>query len=298
MNRSDPKLVRAAKSSPWILIAVGLHVILATVLSVVVIRHERQKSRASASSIAVVPARRAPEVAALPDPVPVRARIPEHERVELVRPDEAEAFVPTDVLPPETDFYADLGDPTGSEGDDGTSTAATSIGVGRGGHRGAGVSAGLVTGRPGTGSGKGPPGRTTASRPLGTEEAVLEGLRWLMRHQEDDGSWSAARLHAHCSTRTPCIAPDPSLDSTFDVGMTALALLAFLGHGISVGSRVELADPAMGRPPQPAGEIVKRGVRWLLERQESDGSFSQQAPFALPENDTLPTMALCEAYAL
>src|SRR6185295_7692505 len=69
-------------------------------------------------------------------------------------------------------------------------------------------------------------------------------------------------------------------------------------HGISVGSKVELADPAMGRPPRPASEIVRRGIRWLLEHQKEDGSFSDSEPFALPENDTLPTMALCEAYAL
>jgi hypothetical protein len=74
--------------------------------------------------------------------------------------------------------------------------------------------------------------------------------------------------------------------------MTALALLAFLGHGISIGSRFEIADPALGRAPVPAGEIVKLGIRRLIERQQDDGSFSDSVPFALPGKDTLPTMAL------
>src|SRR6185503_8907363 len=113
-----------------------------------------------------------------------------------------------------------------------------------------------------------------------------------------DGSWSASALHEHCSTDPACIPADPALDDTFDVGMTALALLAFLGQGISLDSRMELGDPALGQRPRPAKEIVKSGVKWLLARQKEDGSFSDSRPFEFPENDTLPTMALCEAYAL
>jgi len=299
MARNDPKLVRAAKNSPWILIALGLHVILATALSVVVIQHGRRETTGNATSIAVVPARPAESALVVPEHLPERTRIPEQERIELVSFAEADAFVPTEEQPPEIDWHADLGDPTGSEGDDGSSTGGTSIGVGTGGHHGTGQPAGILGSRVGTGLGRGKPGRPGRSGPpAGTEEAVLEGLRWLMRHQNEDGSWSPASVHTLCSTETPCIAADPALDSTFDVGMTALALLAFLGHGISVGSKLELTDPAMGRPPKPAREIVKRGLRWLLEHQKSDGSFSDSEPFALPENDTLPTMALCEAYAL
>jgi hypothetical protein len=299
MPRRDPKLLRAAKNSPWILIAIGLHVILATALSVVVIQHGRRAAIPNATSIAVAPPRSAAPEPLVPEPRLDRAQIPETERTELVSYEEALEFVPTEDAK-EPDWYADLADPSGSEGDDDSASGGTSIGVGIGGHHGTGVPSGILGTRVGPGGGRGKgPGRTTrGGPPAGTEEAVLEGLRWLMRHQNEDGSWSAASLHTHCSTVPPCIAPDPSLDTSYDAGMTALALLAFLGEGISIGSRLEIVDTAMGRPPRPAGEIVKRGIRWLLERQRSDGSFSDSQAFALPENDTLPTMALCEAYAL
>jgi len=297
VNLRDPKLWRAAKNSPWILIAIGLHVILAAGLSVVVIQHGRRATIASATTIAVTASRAAASEPRAPEPSLDRTKVPERERMELVSFEEELDFVPMEE-PREIDWHADLGDPTGSEGDDGSSSGRTSIGVGTGGRPGTGVPAGILRLRPGAGRGGGKPGRSSPRQPAGTEKAVLEGLRWLMRHQNEDGSWSAAGLHTRCSSPTPCIAADPALDTSYDVGMTALALLAFLGQGISVGSRLELVDPALGRPPRPAGEIVKRGIRWLIEHQKSDGSFSDSEPFALPENDTLPAMVLCEAYAL
>src|SRR5262245_18638127 len=196
MSRSDPKFVRAAKNSPWILIALGLHLILATVLSVVVIRNERRKASTSATSIAVAPSRPAPAAPAVEEHLPERRPIPELEPLELASFEEADAFVPTEE-PQEIDLHADIGDPTGAEGDTAPATGGAWIGVGIGGHRGTGVPSGIVGIRPGNGGGHGKEGRWTRHQPVGTEEAVLEGLRWLMRHQEADGSWSAAKLHEH-----------------------------------------------------------------------------------------------------
>lgn len=287
--------VRCAKNSPWLMIALGLHVIVATGMSVVYIRHERQAANPQATEIVVATTRPETPQALLPEEPPERHKIPEQRRAELVPFEEVAAFVPTEEPQEEVDWHDTLGDPTGSD-EDGFTTGGTSIGVGTGGRRGTGTSSGILGLRPGK------DGRPQRGRPPGaqvaTEKAVLEGLRWLMRHQNADGSWSAATLHTHCSTRTPCIPPDPALDTSFDVGMTALALLAFLGHGISIGSKLEIVDEAMGQPPRPAGEIVKKGIRWLLEQQKPDGSFSDSRPFELPENDTLPSMALCEAYGL
>jgi hypothetical protein len=53
----------------------------------------------------------------------------------------------------------------------------------------------------------------------------------------------------------------------------------------------------MGKRHQ-AGDIVKRGVRWLMDRQKEEGYFSDSEPFEFPENETLSTMVLCEAYGL
>lgn len=296
MTRTVSKLVRAAKNSPWLMIALGLHLILAAGMSVAYLRDERRRTSAPPTAIVVASQREAPKPL-LPEPPTERQKIPERREMELVSIDELPAFVPTEEPPAEIDWHDPVGDPTGTD-EESSTTGGTSIGVGQGGWRGTGMPSSLIRGRPGKenrgGGGRQPAGDAT----FVTEAAVREGLCWLMRHQEADGSWSAAKLHTHCSTRTPCIPPDPALDSTFDVGMTALALLAFLGQGIGVGTPVNLVDEAMGTPPRSAGEVVKRGIRWLLEHQKPDGSFSDARPFELPENDTLPTMALCEAFGL
>ena len=290
-------LVGMARNSPWILIAIGLHVIVATVMSLMYLHHELQKDREVATQIAVTAVQaRAQEVVQPPEEID-RKKIPEQEvPTELVTYREETSFVPTGEPEEEVDLHDAIGDPTGSDdGSDGF-TGGTSIGVGQGGHYGTGTPSNFV-GRRIAAKNLGTRGRLSDKPLQGTEEAVLEGLRWLARHQNADGSWSASGLHEHCSTDPACIPADAGLDGSYDVGMTALALLAFLGQGISVGSKIEIVDTAMGVEHQ-AGEVVKRGIRWLMDHQKDDGSFSDSAPFERPENDTLPTMALCEAFGL
>lgn len=127
-----------------------------------------------------------------------------------------------------------------------------------------------------------------------TETAVLEGLRWLARHQNDDGSWSAA-FTSHCTGGQPCGSSSPQVDSTFDEGLTGLALLAFLGQGISLRSTVEITDTFSGERLS-AGAIVESGIDWLVRRQREDGGFGD--PDAGLYGDILPTMALCEAFGV
>src|SRR5688572_1491986 len=289
------RFVSIAKSSPWLMIAIGLHLIVATLLSVVFLHTQRAQRTEAELAIAVSARAAEEEKVPLPEPEPERQGIPELS-AELVSLEDVQTFVPTEELPEDVDWHDPIGDPTGTE-EENSSTGGTSIGVGIGGHYGTGEPSGILSKRVGSST-----GRMKGRPPVGhgqvdTEESVLEGLRWLMRHQNADGSWSARGLHEHC-TDPACIPADEALDATFDVGLTALSLLAFLGQGIAPGSKVEIVDEAMGRPPRPAGEVVKRGIRWLMDRQKPDGSFSDSAPFALPENDTLPTMALCEAYGL
>jgi len=291
------RLVSFAKNSPWLMIALGLHVIVAAVMSVLYIHHEQQKKNEAGLSMAVVAHLEQDDLPPLPEPEPVRQKIPDDEEpAELVTEDEAELFQPTAEASEDVDWHEALGDPTGSE-DENEANGNTNIGAGQGAVRGGGGPSSLGVGR-GKGLTEGRrKGRESPRVPKATKEAVLEGLRWLMRHQNDDGSWSPSTLHEHC-TEPACIPADPTLDRSYDVGMSALALLAFLGQGIAPGSKVDIVDRAMGRPPRASGDIVKRGIRWLMDQQKPDGSFSGSAPFAMPENDTLPTMALCEAYAL
>ena len=44
------------------------------------------------------------------------------------------------------------------------------------------------------------------------DKSVLDGLRWLARHQNPDGSWGALALHSRCTSDPPCY--DPMLKAT------------------------------------------------------------------------------------
>lgn len=116
----------------------------------------------------------------------------------------------------------------------------------------------------------------------GTEDAVQRGLAWLARHQDADGKWDADGFHRHCTSFTACFgAGNPE----FDVGVTALALLAFLGAGFS---------PDDG---SPYAARVERGLDALLRSQSAEGRFGG-AGDRLYYNHGVATFAMAEACAL
>ena len=104
---------------------------------------------------------------------------------------------------------------------------------------------GLTKGLPGTMGGRaGGTARMAAMQKFSGKEkseiAVMKGLRWLQKTQNENGSWSDQHK--------------PS--------MTGLAMLCFLGHG---------------ETPESAefGETVKKGLDWLLEKgTEFEGRMS------------------------
>ena len=79
-----------------------------------------------------------------------------------------------------------------------------------------------------------------------------------------------------------------------DVEITGLALLCFLGTGYTHLSRDELRNPLDPSKPLKYGEIVKRGVHWLIQKAESEGAFDPLSPVA----DAVATLAVLEAYGM
>ena len=98
------------------------------------------------------------------------------------------------------------------------------------------------------------------------ESAVMAGLKWLAKAQENDGSWNAKRWEG----RAP-----------YSVGMTGLALLAFLGAGYT-------------DQKGPFKTTVRRGLAWLKANQKPDGRFPYQTFYEMG----IATMAVSEAYGL
>lgn len=115
-----------------------------------------------------------------------------------------------------------------------------------------------------------------------TEEAVTEGLLWLKRHQNYDGSWS---LHAW--DKAPGADPRERVDghhARSDSAATGMALMAFLGAG---------QTPLEGEH----SETVTRGLRWLIRTQRDNGDLRGPGEGDMYAHGQA-SIALCEAYAM
>jgi hypothetical protein len=126
-----------------------------------------------------------------------------------------------------------------------------------------------------------------------TEDAVLAALRWLARHQNADGSWSASGYNHRC-VNGKCSGTG---ESDYDAGVTALSLLAFLGAGYSQVSRDTFVDPAVPGQTLHFGDVVKRGLQWLASRQDPEGCVGERGPKYL-YNHTIAALTLSEAYGM
>ncbi|MFT5289322.1 MAG: hypothetical protein ACI8QS_001491 [Planctomycetota bacterium] len=129
-------------------------------------------------------------------------------------------------------------------------------------------------------------GRLGGSRNLraggsGTEQALKDGLEWLKNHQNPDGSWDADGFETHCPAGQDC--GDPG-HATHDVGLTGLALLAFLGDGHTESQGAYI-------------DVVKRGIQWLKEQQDRDnGLIGEDSSNEFIYDHAIATLAICEAY--
>ncbi|WP_347243729.1 hypothetical protein [Thermogutta sp.] len=128
-----------------------------------------------------------------------------------------------------------------------------------------------------------------------SEQAVLRGLRWLAAHQEVDGRWSLkdyGRTNPSCDCHLDAEKEKDIVDS--DTGATGLALLPFLGAGVTHESSPE-------EPPELARyrNGVRRGLFYLIRVQTVDPKSEKDG--YLGGNTyahAIATMALCEAYGL
>ncbi len=117
----------------------------------------------------------------------------------------------------------------------------------------------------------------------GTERAVFEGLQWLADHQDDDGRWNSDEfmLHDPISDRT-----SGEGDPNHDVGLTGLALLAFLGDGHSLRRGLHK-------------EVVVQGARFLSRSQNKEtGLIGDAVGHSFIYDHALATLSLCELYRI
>jgi len=279
-------VARAARNSPWVMIAAAAHVLVLAGAAIFYTASHEPARQEEPGNFRILPAKQVADEPPLPEEPPIRTAIPENVEREVVA-DEVETWIVDAAIP--EDLTQEVGDPLGDSL--GGETGGTAIGVGDQGHPGWKPSI-RSTKRPGPGPKRGVPrGKDFEVLDL----AVLEGLRWLARHQNDDGSWSPATLNEVCPCDDPAYNPKKPYSRQYDTGLTSLALLAFLGAGHTHESKADLVDTSMGKRHK-IGNIVKKGLQWLVARQNQDGSFSPDRAFLY--NEALASMAVSEAYGL
>ncbi|MFO0897948.1 MAG: prenyltransferase/squalene oxidase repeat-containing protein [Pirellulales bacterium] len=113
-----------------------------------------------------------------------------------------------------------------------------------------------------------------------TEAAVARGLRWIARHQNENGSWS---LHSF-QFAGDCDGQCGGQGDFSDTAGTALALLPFLGAG---------QTHEHGRYQKE----VAGGLRWLIRKQRENGDLRGEGVGRMYAHGQA-AIVLCEAYAL
>jgi hypothetical protein len=127
----------------------------------------------------------------------------------------------------------------------------------------------------------------------GTENAVTAALRWLARHQGPEGGWGAEAFQAQCKGgRCAGIG-----ERDYDTGVTGLAILAFLGAGYSQISRDLQFDPAFPDQPLDFGQVVKKGLQYLLAHQDPEGCIGERG-MKYMYNHCVAALAISEAYGM
>ncbi|HET6328252.1 MAG TPA: prenyltransferase/squalene oxidase repeat-containing protein [Planctomycetaceae bacterium] len=119
-----------------------------------------------------------------------------------------------------------------------------------------------------------------------SERSVEASLRWLARMQSPKGNWDAKAFGAGQVKIDENGVDRDYAGRDADSGVTALAVLAFLGAGYT-HEEGKYADN------------VDRALRWLISQQKSDGNLGGDAGhFAMNYCHGIATYALAEAYGM
>ncbi len=119
--------------------------------------------------------------------------------------------------------------------------------------------------------------------------AITNALDWLAAHQSPNGAWGASSFTTWCDGKPVADVrrrPDGHGKALYDVGVTGLALCAFLQAGYT------------HRGKHPYVDNVRRGLRWLLTVQDKEGCFGPRSTQQYVYNHAAAALAMVTAYGL
>ncbi|MEZ6006730.1 MAG: hypothetical protein R3F05_03025 [Planctomycetota bacterium] len=121
-----------------------------------------------------------------------------------------------------------------------------------------------------------------------SQQAVEHALSWLAAHQAGGGGWDAATFHEWCDLeRAASESPaDGAGKRMYDVGVSGLALCAFLGAGYTNRGDHEFA------------RTVSRGLKYLKDVQDPEGCFGPRLTQQYIYNHAVSALAMVEAYGM
>ncbi|MBL8749432.1 MAG: terpene cyclase/mutase family protein [Planctomycetes bacterium] len=247
------------RRAPWLALSASAHALAALLLWLLI---PPEVKRAAENFASIVDTTQFDAVEPPPPPPPETNPEEIVEPIEVAEttianePDHAFDQVPTESNAKESTFDADQWN------------AAIGIGSGAGGPIG-------------SGQGNGPGRRSGPNKPFVPD--MRAALDWLRNHQDDDGKWDCDQFMKHDRDGEVC---DGAGNPVHDIGVTGLALLAFLGDGSTLRSG-------------PYRDALKKGVIWLKNQQDpSTGLFGRATSHDFVYDHAIATYAMCEAYGL
>lgn len=247
--------------APWLLISAALHFVIGIIMAAIPwSAFNQQPEQVIEASVEQPPDDPIEEEEEEPEEIPEE----ETEEEPILEDFEVSDHNETDT---DSEFESTEGDPTQNADSPFENTNSNSL-LGIGGGAG-----GKMGGRFGGGKNLKAGGKAN--------QAIKDGLEWLKNHQDEDGKWDADEFFKH----------DPAGDQTdgigdanHDVGVTGLALLAFLGDGHTMTKGTY-------------SDVVTKGVKWLIQEQDREtGLFGQQIGHAYMYDHAIATLAMCETY--
>jgi hypothetical protein len=243
------------RRAPWFMISVIFHALLLLILDNI------EWSRTNVNEQLAI------QADALPEDIEVLEEPPPPDEPE--EPEEIEEIIEDPVVSEEEVEMMEEED-TRAPVDSPFDSRMTNDVIGVGG--GAGGGFGGKYGRRGSGKGGG----------SASQKAVEAGLEWLRNHQHPSGYWDCDDFSNQCKTNI-C---DGKGGALHDVGVSSIALLAFLGAGHTMNT---------GK----YRKVVQKGLKYLVTNQDrEDGCFASKSGNQFLYDHSLATLAVIEGYHL